>query len=301
MRRLKLKSQSQADEFTSICYWPGPEGAPVIHWAHANGFNGLTYKSLLAPLSEYFHVYASDARGHGKSNLSADPEKHIGWDIYRDDLLNTVEFLEARHHAPIFLAGHSMGGCASAMAAAYLPQHLMGVVLVDPVIIPPHVKLLSSLQALLGRKSHGSDLRIMASRRRADWPSVAAMEKAYSGRGAFATWKPEFLKDYLVGGTLKAEAGVKLACAPLWEAANFASQQHDSLTPIRRIEVPMTLLVAEKGSTTRGLAAFRKNPNTRKIDVVDGSTHFLPMEFPERVREEIIELAKQSGALTRNA
>lgn len=297
MRRLKLKSQNQADAFTSICYWPGPEGAPVIHWAHANGFNALTYKSLLAPLAKYFHVYASDARGHGMSTLSADPARHMGWDIYRDDLLNTVEFIEARHHAPVFLAGHSMGGCASAMAAARLPQYLTGVVLVDPVIVPAHLKLLSSLQALIGRKSHGSDLRDMASRRRADWPSVAAMEKAYSGRGAFATWKPQFLKNYLAGGTIKTDTGVRLACAPLWEAANFASQQHDSLTPIKRIDVPMTLLVAEKGSTTNGLSAFRNNPNTRKIDAVPGSTHFLPMEFPDLVGEEIIRLAQQAGVL----
>ena len=49
------------------CFGPeAPSGArPVLHWAHANGFNGQTYAPLLAPLAERFDIYAWDARGHG--------------------------------------------------------------------------------------------------------------------------------------------------------------------------------------------------------------------------------------------
>src|SRR6056300_1475446 len=68
MRRLKLETETG---YMSVCYWKGPAGAPVLHWAHANGFNGRTYAPLLAPLAEHFHIYASDARGHGLSTLPA--------------------------------------------------------------------------------------------------------------------------------------------------------------------------------------------------------------------------------------
>ena len=48
---------------------------PVLHWAHANGFNGRTYDPLLSPLAAQFDVYAWDARGHGLSTFAAEPKK----------------------------------------------------------------------------------------------------------------------------------------------------------------------------------------------------------------------------------
>ena len=53
----------------------GVSGRPVLHWAHANGFNGHTYAPLLNPLAERFDIYAWDARGHGRTNVSAGPRK----------------------------------------------------------------------------------------------------------------------------------------------------------------------------------------------------------------------------------
>ena len=52
-----------------IIHWQGPkENSPVFHWAHATGFNGETYKKVLKAISQAFHVYAWDLRGHGKSS-----------------------------------------------------------------------------------------------------------------------------------------------------------------------------------------------------------------------------------------
>ena len=66
---------------------------PVLHWAHANGFNGRTYDPLLSPLAAQFDVYAWDARGHGLSTFAAEPKKMTGWDIYGRDLIALVEHL----------------------------------------------------------------------------------------------------------------------------------------------------------------------------------------------------------------
>ena len=37
--------------------------APALLFSHATGFNAQTYHTLLQPLSDKFHIYATDQRG----------------------------------------------------------------------------------------------------------------------------------------------------------------------------------------------------------------------------------------------
>src|SRR6476661_9165210 len=80
------------------------ENGPPLHFAHANGFNAETYRGLLSPLSDRFHIMACDARGHGRSTLPATPGLARGWTIFRDDLVGVLDRI-----APdgAILAGHS--------------------------------------------------------------------------------------------------------------------------------------------------------------------------------------------------
>ena len=48
MKRLTIKTDR--GDF-SVCFWKGPANAPILHWAHANGFNGQTYNRLLSKLT----------------------------------------------------------------------------------------------------------------------------------------------------------------------------------------------------------------------------------------------------------
>lgn len=275
----------------SLSMWRGPENGPVLHWAHANGFNGQTYAPLLAKLSERFTVYAWDARGHGRSTLPADPAALKGWDIYRTDLLAVIDFLHRRHQAPILLGGHSMGGCVSVMAAAASPDKIAGLMLADPVIVPWRFKFAMKLSWLLGPRGEGNRLAEMAGKRRAAWPDIATMEKAYTGRGAFRTWAAPFLSAYLRGGTRPSAEGVQLSCAPAWEAANFMAQSHDSVGPVKNLSSPFTVLMAEHGSTTRAPRLFGAHKHAFRVKIVGGTSHFLPMEKPEQVIAEIHALA----------
>ena len=65
MKRLKIKT---ARGNLSVCFWKGPVDAPILHWAHANGFNGQTYDRLLRKLTDRFNVYAWDAPGYGMTD-----------------------------------------------------------------------------------------------------------------------------------------------------------------------------------------------------------------------------------------
>lgn len=259
---------------------------PVLHWAHANGFNGRTYEPLLTPLADMFDIYAWDARGHGLTTLEAEPEKMTGWDIYGRDLIALLEQLAEKHGQKIWLGGHSMGGFTSVFAAAERPDLVAGLILADPVIIPNR-PVAQFIAGLLGKHS-GLELAKLAAKRRAEWACKDTIKTAYTGRGAFTSWQDGFLDAYVEGGTLANGDVVRLACAPAWEAANFKGPQISCTRYIRRLAVPFTLLTAEVGSTTRARRSFAALKVEKKIEIVSGTSHFLPMEVPDYLRGEII-------------
>jgi len=244
-------------------------------------------------LQNKFNIYAWDARGHGRSKLAAEPKAMTGWDIYSDDLEYLISHLAEQAGEKIWLGGHSMGGCTSILLAAKRPDLVAGLILADPVVTPNINFAMQLMMRLIGKIAPNSGLALaeMAAKRKADWPSLEVIQKAYTGRGAFTTWADGFLEAYLRGGLLpkseREEDGVTLACAPLWEAANFKGPQVNVGKSIARLSVPVTLLTAERGSTTYLHKPFEALSVDKKIETVPGTTHFLPMELPDLVRAEI--------------
>ena len=55
----------------STCFWRGPKDGPVLHWAHANGFNGQTYSRILSKLTIKYNIYAWDTPGYGMSETGS--------------------------------------------------------------------------------------------------------------------------------------------------------------------------------------------------------------------------------------
>ena len=70
----------------SYLIWGEGSDKPLLVFAHATGFNALTYRHLLAPLADRFRVIALDQRGHGMTSARADPELMRGWASYQDDM-----------------------------------------------------------------------------------------------------------------------------------------------------------------------------------------------------------------------
>src|SRR3569833_125130 len=111
----------------------GPQERPVdIVFSHANGFNGRTYRTILQPLAGDLRILALDLRGHGASTLPTVIEGRRGWLEFRDDLLALIA---AACDAPVVLAGHSMGGTSSLLAAAAEPNRVRALALFDPVVM----------------------------------------------------------------------------------------------------------------------------------------------------------------------
>ena len=154
----------------------GDEKRPVdVVFLHATGFNAMTYRSILAPLSPGMRILAVDQRGHGASNLPTDPDKLRSWKPYRDDLLALLATLDG---PPPVLSGHSMGGTVSLLAAGAKPTAVSGLVLFDPVLLTRGQMVLAHLP--WGSKAmKQSPLAVGAAKRRSVFDSVEAVFAAY--------------------------------------------------------------------------------------------------------------------------
>jgi pimeloyl-ACP methyl ester carboxylesterase len=269
----------------------GDEKRPVdVVFLHATGFNAMTYRSILAPLSPGMRILAVDQRGHGASRLPAEPAKLKSWKPFRDDLLALLSALDG---PPPVLSGHSMGGTVALLAAAARPGAVSGLVLFDPVVLTRWQMFASHLPGR-SKAMKASPLAVGAAKRRAVFDSVEAVFAAYKGRGAFKTWSDIMLADYVAAGVRERPDGkVELACAPAMESAIFANHAHNPWAAAARVKAPLSIFRADHGSTCRigtGQAFFAGNKRACVVTVSD-SSHFLPMERPDIVRDALLDAA----------
>ncbi|HTO41007.1 MAG TPA: alpha/beta hydrolase [Rhizomicrobium sp.] len=278
------QSFSRPNGDISLLEWPNNSG-PALYFAHATGFNAQTYLPLLTPLAANMRVIAADARGHGFTTLPTGPDMAKGWEVYREDL---AALLDATAPGPLYLAGHSMGAVTCAMFAARWPERVKGLILLEPVLIPWIARLILLLPGGLN-----SAMSNRAEKRRDHFPSFEAARDSYRGRGAFRTWPEDFLTAYLEGGLLPTGQGteMRLACAPAWEAQTFRSAPFGAARLADKIRCPVTLIYAEHSTPPESecRAFARAHGNTRLLKIPQ-TTHFLPMERPDLVREEIIRM-----------
>lgn len=257
----------------------GPEDRPVdIVFSHANGFNARTYRTILSPLAQELRILALDLRGHGATTL---PTETIGheWTVFRDDLL---ALLEAAVPQPVVLAGHSMGGAASLLAAALSPDRVRRLALFDPVMFAGEAPRRADVA--------DSPLIQQTRRRRTTFPGKPAALEAYLGRGAFKTWKPAQVADYVEAGFRETDdGGVTLSCAPEWEAANFRASRYDVWAAVKASRCPIDIRRAEHGSTCQIDVGevVRVTGGRIRIRTIAGASHFLPMERPDVVAEAL--------------
>ena len=277
------------ESFSVLAWEYADDAAPVMHFAHANGFNGYAYRHLLSPLAPHMRIYAWDARGHGFTTARADPAMLHDWRLYRDDLIAQVEATGG----PALLAGHSLGGVVSAMAAAHRPDIARGLVLADPVFFSPLFIRLWGIWKALGQGERFY-LPIAAKKRRYRWPDRDTVIQSYTGRSIFARWQDGFVADYVNGGTLDTDDGrVALACHPLWEARSFGTSPTDTWSFVPRVRCPVTVVYGENSDTFRPAAVYklqRSLPGAILRAVADAG-HFIPMEDPEPLRAEMLRMA----------
>jgi pimeloyl-ACP methyl ester carboxylesterase len=282
MRRRQIAVQTPTGQALIAGFELGPDtGKLDVLFLHANGFNALTYRHVMAELDPAIRLLAVDLRGHGLTKLPV-PEDHPGWQLYADDLCALIAALGT---PPRLLAGHSMGGATALLAAANLPA-IERLMLFDPVIPPQAMRAETQ-----GKPLWDLPMVQAALRRKASFTSRADAFEAYEGRGAFRTWQDAMLHDYIQDGLVPAPGGhLTLACTPAWEAANFATfGVADALAGLIASPQPMTIFTAAHGSTCHLDHAALPAAARRRVhrEILPGTSHFLPMERPGIVAKAI--------------
>ena len=267
--------------------WPRSAGRPALHWAHATGFHGRLYRPLLDQLAGACNVLAWDMRGHGASAAAADTATFRGWETYYQDLTAWLDRLDE----PVWLAGHSIGATTSIMAAARRPGKVLGLILAEPVIMDRWQGWQLWLAKLL-RQSHRLSLAAGAARRRRAFDSHTVALDNYRGRGGFKTWPEAWLEAYVQHGLVQHGDEVRLACTPEWESTTFAHTEHNPWPGIRDLQCPVIALAAERASTfsPRARQRMRAFLPAAEVYVLTGTTHFLPMERANAVRDAVREM-----------
>jgi pimeloyl-ACP methyl ester carboxylesterase len=262
--------------------WGGD--GPTLHLAHANGFPPEAYATLIRCLVPSFHVVTSASRPLWPSSR---PETIASWAPLADDLADALE----RHGVTSAIGvGHSLGGVLSAWAAAANPRLFSRLVLIDPVLFAGVRARVWGWARRLGLASRLPLVRITR-RRRDRFPDLEAARTRWQRRSVFRSWDPRCFDDYVRAAFVPhADGGIALRYPKAWEARVFELSPHDPWSRMHGLDLPLTALAGENTDTFLSTAARRLErevPGAR-VEVVPGTSHFLPFERPDEVARRIV-------------
>ena len=115
----------------------GPERAPAVCFLHGGAAHAHWFDRVMPALGDRFHVISLDQRGHGESQWATPPA--YATEDFAGDLLALMDRLG---WARMTLVGHSMGGHNAMAFAAWHPERVSRLVIVDsrPAIPPERLE-----------------------------------------------------------------------------------------------------------------------------------------------------------------
>jgi pimeloyl-ACP methyl ester carboxylesterase len=253
----------------------------IAVFAHANGYPPASYRALLALLSPELEVKAIE---HRPLWCDESAPTFLSWQVYADDL---IERIEACAPGPIWVIGHSMGAASAVLAAAKRPDLFLGIVGLDPVLIPSSTWFWALLFNRL--KPNGMPIIAKALSRPHCFEGHETAFAFYRTKRVFADVRDEVLMDYVLAAHEPvADGGVHLRHSGAWEACIYRSvPRMDSA--LRRLTCPMLILA---GDTSNVLSAERLRWVTGLNAVITSKVmqggHLLPLERPEECADEIL-------------
>jgi pimeloyl-ACP methyl ester carboxylesterase len=265
----------------------GPRDAPVLLFGHANGLAAGSYGPWLRLLAARARVFAFDARGHGGSAWPEGPvEEVFAVDRMAADLVHLTRAVADRSGAEgIAYVGHSLGAVMAVRLAATgrAPPWRALVAFEPPVFPPPDARCYAEATEKQTRLVAGT------AKRRADWPSPAALGERLRGRGMFARFDEAMLEAHCraILRPLR-QGGFGLCCPPAVEAFIFRSHwEADTWSRLPAIRRPIELVGADAAMPDNDWVSAAMPemapiiPGAR-LTQVSGTGHLLISEAPER-------------------
>ncbi|MBV9595892.1 MAG: alpha/beta hydrolase [Chloroflexi bacterium] len=107
----------------NLRYYEWPGSGPNLVLLHGSSSYGLQWEWVADNLSDRFHVFALDQRGHGDSGR---PDGEYSAEEYAEDV---HQFVDTLGLGSIVIGGNSLGGRVSQVFAAEYPEQCVAVIL----------------------------------------------------------------------------------------------------------------------------------------------------------------------------
>jgi len=267
--------------------WRRPGHGPRALFIHATGFHSRVWDQVVGRLPE-FDCWLIDMRGHGQSSK---PEPPYIWRNFGLDIKAIVEQLDLKFDVGI---GHSMGGHSIALAASMIPDLAQSLILIDPIIVRRELYKTAEIK------------RHPVERRKNHWQSWQQMFERYQEKAPFDTWDKEVLRDYCRYGLLPVSTGdgYELACPPRIEGSIYSNSMdvagadiYDALAKVEArvliLHPPPTVYRKIEDFIPLDLGRFFKHGEDKLFPHL---THFIPMEAPDLVAQEILAFRAANAA-----
>lgn len=261
---------------------PSDPGAPVLFFAHANGFHGHVWGPMASHLADRFRCLAIDFRGHGVSSTPADLVYE--WGGFGADVRAVLADPEViPPGATVHGIGHSMGGAALLSAQAAAPR-FASIWAFEPIVPPPGA-FASTAAGDENPMAEG------ALRRRPTFDSFDAAVDNYASKPPFSVLHPDALRAYVEHGfDPQPDGTVTLRCRPETEAAIFRTGGGNGVwDALPEVHVPVSIVIGAEGEV--GPAAFGPHVADRielgYLTRYPDLGHFGPLEDPKALADDV--------------
>ena len=253
----------------------GGSGPPLLI-CHATGFCGLAYTPFAAELTERFHLWTFDYRGHGYSSSPAN--ERLEWPAFAEDLIAVSASIADE---PMLVMGHSLGGGTAVLAELARPGLLERAYFFEPIIQPP-------ASPMAGQPNFMAE---NARRRRPSFPTKGDAMMRYASRPPLGELRADALAAYVEHGFDDGEGVAALRCTPEHEAACFEGTGKPTFIEAAKVEAPCVIGVGrtEDGFFSPsmfgpGIADAMPNATLEQLPSIG---HFGPLQDPSGVAARV--------------
>ncbi|MFC1851466.1 alpha/beta hydrolase [candidate division CSSED10-310 bacterium] len=265
--------------------WGGPRNAPLVHFAHGNGYPPGTYTPFIQELTTHYRVIGLEFFG---SDFPIQPRLLKHWQQLAEQLKH---FFEAGSFFPSILLGHSSGATITLyLATDYAAS---SVVLLDPIVFSREFLAIWNIFKKIFRLK--SILLARSARKKKDtWSTYQEIEDYYHLKPLFKTWTEESFQSYLSAAIAKNNDDTySLRYPKELEARVYDTVPMYFWSEINQVLAQSVIILRGSDSTTftnRALGQLTQQFPQAKTKCFQNLTHYLPMEEPVNLGNYILTL-----------
>lgn len=248
----------------------------TLHFAHANGFPGGTYNSLLDRLRDRYNVIAIDRLGHN-------PQYPVNnnWTNLADEL---ITYLENQTSDPVIGAGHSLGSLVTFIAAWKRPDLFKSIIMLDPPFVTGIWGRLFSLFKFTGLADRITPAG-QSRGRKSSWAHMDEVNSYLKSKKLFQRFDSVCLSDYINHGIEACNHGLCLSYDVDIEVEIFRTMPDNMGAYRRPLPIPGSLVYGEKSNAVHipTLNKFTGRHGLRLTTAPGG--HLFPLEKPQETAE----------------